>query len=316
MRGRTIHLETPSRLHFGLLSFGRRSGRQFGGVGVMIARPALRLRVSESEKLEADGPSASRAIQFARRAAQCLGGGQHVGLGVGTQLGMAVAAGVAHCCTGEVPDTIELARAVGRGLRSAVGVHGFAHGGLIYEGGKAADEKISPLVEHASLPDAWRFVLVRPHEQQGLSGDRERHAFESLPPVEPETTDALRREIETRLVPAAAAGCFEKFSESVFRYGRKAGECFAACQGGPYASPRLASLVEAIRSLGVEGVGRSSWGPTLFALLPDESQANDFVGRLRRLPVARDCHTTISPPANHGVRLSTQLQRDEATIDS
>ena len=327
MRPRRIEIDAPSRLHFGMLSFGQRAGRQFGGAGVMVARPALRLRISSSEKLEAHGPSAARAIQFARRVARSLGLAEeprcrievlasppeHVGLGSGTQLGMAVAAGVAQFCTGRMPTAVELAQAVGRGVRSAVGVHGFAHGGLIYEAGKTSDEEISPMVDRIALPEEWRFVLLRPAGQKGLSGDREREAFKNLPPVDCQTTDELRCEIESRLLPAAAAGCFETFSESLYRFGTKAGNCFAAYQGGPFAGPRLAELVEVIRSLGVVGVGQSSWGPTLFALLADEDQASTFVQRFSALPAAKGLHVTITPAANRGARVRVLEASEEST---
>src|SRR4051794_19352028 len=38
-----LRLQTPSRLHFGLLSWGSESSRQFGGVGLMIDAPGLEI---------------------------------------------------------------------------------------------------------------------------------------------------------------------------------------------------------------------------------------------------------------------------------
>ena len=58
----------------------------------------------------------------------------------------------------------------------------------------------------------------------------------------------------TRLIPAAAAEDFARFSESVFRYGRLAGLCFAEFQGGPYNGRQLEELVQRVRSLGISGV--------------------------------------------------------------
>ena len=38
-----LHIETPSRLHFGLLGWGHRTApREFGGVGLMVDRPGSR----------------------------------------------------------------------------------------------------------------------------------------------------------------------------------------------------------------------------------------------------------------------------------
>ena len=88
-------------------------------------------------------------------------------------------------------------------------------------------------------------------------------------------------ELAEELIPAATEGQFDRFSESLYRYGHAAGMCFAARQGGPFASPRVAQLIETIRSLKVRGVGQSSWGPTVFAVLPSEAAADDLVARLR-----------------------------------
>ena len=44
-----LTLRTPSRLHFGLLSWGSKSARQFGGVGLMIDAPGLEIIAQPSE---------------------------------------------------------------------------------------------------------------------------------------------------------------------------------------------------------------------------------------------------------------------------
>ncbi len=70
-------------------------------------------------------------------------------------------------------------------------------------------------------------------------------------------------------VPGAASGNFVEFGESLYRYGYQAGMLFAKRQGGPYAGRRATELVDWIRGQGIRGVGQSSWGPTIFALLAD-----------------------------------------------
>ena len=81
-----------------------------------------------------------------------------------------------------------------------------------------------------------------------------------------------------------------------------AGLCFAANQGGPYFTPQLARLVEEIRELGVRGVGQSSWGPTLFALLPDEAAAQRFIERMSST-AAQQLDLTIAAPTKRGARI-------------
>lgn len=230
-------------------------------------------------------------------------GPAHAGLGSGTQLGMAVALGLARWC-GARPQTAEaLARAVGRGRRSAVGIHGACLGGLILEGGKLTDEEVSPLVSRVALPDAWRFVLFLPNDGTGLSGEAEQQAFERLPPVPAEVTGALCRELLCELVPAAARDDFERFSESLYRYGRLAGECFAVRQGGVYAGADIERLVMRCRDFGVPGAGQSSWGPTVFALCRDQREAESLSKELSAAGELRQRTTLISSPDNCGIRV-------------
>ncbi len=112
--------------------------RQFGGVGMMIEQPGLQVRVESSSSWSASGPLAQRALTFARRLAQGTqqeagdwnlpprslwieqAAPEHVGLGTGTQLGLAVARALV-VSWGLECDLPTLARRVGRGLRSALG---------------------------------------------------------------------------------------------------------------------------------------------------------------------------------------------------
>jgi predicted sugar kinase len=174
----------------------------------------------------------------------------------------------------------QLATCVGRGLRSAVGTYGFLDGGFVAEPGKGDGEALAPLGRRLEVPDAWRFVLIRPTDRQGCHGEEERAAFMRLPPVPKKTTAMLDAELHERMVPALERQDCEGFGDSVYRYGLLAGECFATCQGGPFASSRLAAIVGRVRALGVAGVGQSSWGPTLFAILSDDCRARKLVDQL------------------------------------
>ena len=312
----TIQVVAPSRLHFGMLSFGQPDTRQFGGVGVMIDRPGIRLTVSPSGRFEVRGPLEDRAAKFARHMFTALGlecepacrieiveaPPQHVGLGTGTQLGLAVAAGLRAALGRDDLDYVTLAQLVGRGERSSIGTHGFAVGGLLVEAGKYEGEAVSPLVSRVEMPDEWRFVLLTLRGQKGTHGDSERRAFSDLPPVPTAATAGLCREVLLHLLPAASEARFERFSESLYRYGHMAGLCFSANQGGPFASSRLAAMVERIRQLEVHGVGQSSWGPTLFAVLPDQDAAERFAARLA--DEEKDLDLIIARPNNCGAMIT------------
>jgi beta-RFAP synthase len=311
-----VIITAPSRLHFGMFSFGDPRRRQFGGVGAMIEQPGLQLRIARAEQLQTSGPLASRVERFARRWAEFRGVAapprrievlsappQHVGLGVGTQLALAVGAGLNASCGFGAMTPAELAACMGRGQRSAVGTYGFYHGGLIIEDGKWEQGELAPLRERIALPMEWRFVLLRPGACQGISGDEERHAFRELPAPAEAVTRRLWTLVERRVAPAARQADFAAFSAGLYEFGLEAGMCFAPWQGGPFASSQLAEWVEAIRAMGVTGVGQSSWGPTVFALLPDQSTAEAFLREFLDRHATVTIYSIITPPNNTGGKI-------------
>jgi beta-RFAP synthase len=220
-------------------------------------------------------------------------------LGVGTQLALSVAAGLSAFCGLPASAPQELARSVGRGRRSAIGTYGFVYGGLIVEQGKLPSEGISPLDTRLALPEAWRFVLVRPIAAAGLSGDLENAAIEDTV-VDPGVTSELIREVREELVPAVATGAFSPFASSLDRYCKLAGSFYLQQQGGLYNGPILTSLVDRIRSWGHEGVGQSSWGPTLFVVQPDQDAAQRLEKQLRRDGEEMMLDVVIARPDNRG----------------
>jgi beta-RFAP synthase len=281
----TISIRSPSRLHFGLLSVHSADvgGRRFGGVGLMIDRPGVRLSLQPAPAWTATGPCAERALEFAKhfiatvpserrlgalhvQVEQCPA--EHVGLGVGTQLALAVARGLALMTGLEHEDAAALARRVGRGARSSLGIHGFQHGGLLVEGGKTPDTAIAPLVARQPFPEAWQVLLVQPRGLCGAHGTREVEAFASLTPSDRDhaRTEALCRLTLLGILPALLERDLPAFGEALHEFNRKAGEWFQVWQEGVYSHPRVAELVDAIRGQGTAGAGQSSWGPTVFAI--------------------------------------------------
>ena len=301
MSRRVVEVTTGSRLHFGLMSFGQPEVCKFGGVGMMIDAPAVKLRLTAAADLAVTGPSAALALRYVESVAKAEWFGRrprchievravptpHVGLGSGTQLALAVVAGL-NALYDRKPLTAEqLAGTVARGRRSAVGLYGFLHGGLIYEAGKFDVDEISPLVSRVAIPRDWRFLLVRPTDGEGLSGDAERVAFDRVPPVPAEATARMCYEATCGLVPAGTEGKFELFSESLARFGHAAGSCFAPLQGGIFASERIATVAQELAGLGIVGVGQSSWGPTVFACYPASRRPKRPCGNSRRVPPPR-----------------------------
>jgi beta-ribofuranosylaminobenzene 5'-phosphate synthase len=294
-----LRLTTPSRLHFGLLAWGPRAPRQFGGVGLMIDRPGLELTAREAPGWQAEGPLADRTLRIAGRVAGLLAQRgaavppvrfaidrappEHVGLGTGTQISLAVARALAGLAgLGDLP-VAELAGLTGRGLRSGIGLHGFAHGGLIVDGGRRIPEGVPPLLSRLEFPPDWGVLVVIPASTPGLHGPGEIQAFDGLPPLSEALTDRLCRLVLLGLMPAVVERDLVRFGEALTELQHHVGRLFAPAQGGPYALPELEAIVTWLRTQGLHGVGQSSWGPTLYGF--SQAPADRRAAILRRLRV-------------------------------
>lgn len=366
-----IYIRTPSRLHFGLLSWTDAKPRAFGGAGLMIEEPHIELIAEAASDLRvfasptvAGGEAENRTIHplssslisaaelqrlssqpsphevsslwhpkfrlngesrtipeeaVLERVRKILAGQQplavevlsspseHSGLGTGTQLTLAVAvanrwlSGSVHYHHDFAFVPVEdLAIATGRGKRSAIGVHGFQNGGFLVDGGFSKQTKLAPLVARCDFPPHWAIVLIRPKLPPGLHGPLERQAFSEQSAISEATADRLCRLLLTGMLPAIHEFDHAGFSEALYEYNYKVGECFSFAQSGPYAHPRLAEIVRTTRSLGIAGVGQSSWGPTLFAICenPDQGQwlCDQLFSQLSVLP----SETMITAANNSG----------------
>ncbi|UUO04417.1 hypothetical protein M4951_13545 [Blastopirellula sp. J2-11] len=318
-----LEIRTPSRLHFGLLSFGNPSVAAYGGCGVMIQQPALRLTVDHADCFSAHGVAAARIREFAQRWSrhheQALPAvtirtthspRQHVGLGLGTQLGLGVAT-LLNCASQTGPESIEsLAASVGRGARSAVGCYGFRQGGFIAERGVETAGQLSPLESRTKFPADWTFLLVFQAKRSGISGKAETTAFRQLPPVSLDVTNQLKRILYDEMTPALQGADYDHFSDGLFRYGELAGNCFVKVQGGAYLNQLSQRTVDALQQFGVRGVGQSSWGPTIFGLCANRQQAEAARDYLGETLAGEELEMEITAADNSGAQLIADAQCD------
>lgn len=325
-----VRVRTGARLHFGPFAVGATLGRRFGGVGLMIDAPGVDLTVSaaasgaSTDEIESD-PTVRGVIEAALRGyRQTMPDGAalppvrlrvdsfippHAGLGSGTQTALAVARALSEWeqrtnsssrRTGHaVVAASELARRTGRGLRSGIGIAGFESGGLLLDAGKSSPDGIGALVARLDMP-AWPFVLVTPKDRPGLSGAEEREAFSRLGPMRPELTDRLCRIALLDLAGAVREADFNAASRALSEFGTEVGRYFAPVQGGTLAHPRMRDLAEALRHEGVEGIGQTSWGPTLFVMTADDDAASRLVERIKRHEITGDCVIQIAHSLNRG----------------
>jgi beta-ribofuranosylaminobenzene 5'-phosphate synthase len=295
--GDEVFVETSARLHFGVLDLRGERGRWFGGLGAPAPAPTTLVSASAADSLEVQGDDAGRAGEFARRflSHHAIRGGarvrvhhalpRHAGLGSGTQLALAVGRALAelHGINSDVP---QLARAVGRGRRSAIGIWTFAGGGLVVEGGHLPGEgprriAIGPLLARLAFPPFWRCVLAVPQAASGLSGTEEASAFDRLPAPPDREVERVAHLVLMVLLPAVADADIEAFGSALTEIQEATGRWFAPVQGGVFAPGPSAALVRWMRKWGASGVGQSSWGPSVYGIVEGEAAGARLAEQLR-----------------------------------
>ena len=289
----TVVVETAARLHFGVLDLRGSLGRWFGGIGASAPGPTLRVTAKPAPELRAGGEDAARALEFARRFQKHFGVRdgvdihidralpRHAGLGSGTQLALAVARAMAEV-TGIAADIPDLACAVGRTKRSAIGTWTFAGGGLVLEGGRRREgDGVAPLLARIPFPPSWRCVVAVPAADAGISGAEEAEAFAHLPPASESEVERVAHLVLMGLLPAVADGDIAAFGSALSAVQSITGRWFASAQGGTFAPGLGADLVRRMPTWGAAGAGQSSWGPTVYGVVEGESAGAQLAERVR-----------------------------------
>jgi beta-RFAP synthase len=280
-----VQVSTGSRLHFGLLrlpptpDWPDDGARYFGGAGLMIAEPRVSVVVERSEQWSAGGERAARALKAGQRFAAAIDRQdrfaiwvercprEHVGLGVGTQLELAVGLALAQLVDCRI-GAREMAAIMGRGQRSGIGVHGFAQGGFLIDEGKRRLEELSVVRSHA-FPENWLLYLLTPGTQCPWHGDREKAAFAALGA---QSSDRMQRLLRSSIEPSVIAGDIRAFGSALTEYNALAGEFFRNVQFGRYAAPFAEDAIDWLHKHGAAAVGQSSWGPTVFSIWDDRAR--------------------------------------------
>jgi len=312
-----VEVFAPARLHLGFLDLNGGLGRRFGSLGLTIDGIGTHLTVTRAAAASRREPPPQRAQRildaltegrFAALGPLTLSVAatipEHVGLGSGTQLGLAVASAVA-ALAGESLSARALAPLVERGARSGIGIGAFETGGFLVDGGKASEDAPAPIIARAIFPPEWRVILIFDAQGRGLSGPAEIAAFQALPSF-PETMAAqLCRLTLLRLLPGFAEADFASVADSIGEIGARLGDYFAPVQGGRYASPRVAASLEWLRGEGFSGIGQSSWGPTGFVLVADRVAAQALQSELvRRFGASGALSFRVCAGRNRGAEIS------------
>ncbi len=284
-----VVVETGARLHFALLDLTGDLGRIDGSIGVALTRPRLVLRACPGRSLKTNmfPDLAHLALQRLNKHYGLHKGLEievlesyphHVGLGLTTQMLLSTAAAynALYGCNATVR---ELARIVGRGGTSGVGVAAFEHGGFIFDGGHTfgpgkqkqgflpSDRSAAPpppVLFRSPLPRDWIFDVFVPQSSAGLSGRPELEFFRKNCPIQGRDTCKIAHIVLSCILPAVAERDVETFVKGInllttlgfkrkeinrqSKFVKRLIRCFAQAVGGSAA------------------VGMSSFGPAIFVI--------------------------------------------------
>lgn len=290
-------IKTPSRLHITLIDLNGSLGRMDGSVGLTIEKPGLTLQAEpqnkgievvfkdydRSEKLMANyrekiENAAAKMLKFLN-----ISSGfkfivketypAHSGLGSGTQLSLAVGKAVLKINNRDMAAP-EIAKIVGRGGTSGIGVGSFDYGGFIIDGGHSITEKPGflpssaskasppPIIARYDFPEDWNIILAVPDVPAGASGREEVNIFQKYCPVPLGDVQKLSHILLMKMMPAVVEADIDSFGFSVNQIqttGFKKVEL-------ELQHPLISTLIENMRSAGAAGAGMSSFGPAVYAV--------------------------------------------------
>ena len=290
-------IKTPSRLHLTLIDLNGSIGRIDGGVGLTIEKPGFILQAEpqddnidiffENQNLSQGlmKEYKSKIENSAKKMLEFLKNDSgfkflvketypaHSGLGSGTQISLAVGKIILKLCNNDM-DAPEIAKIVGRGGTSGIGVRAFDQGGFIIDGGHRIHDKPdflpssaskaspAPLITRYDFPDDWNIILAIPNVPAGASGSKEVDIFQRYCPIHLEEVQKLSHMLLMKMMPAVVEADISSFGDSINQIqgiGFKKVEL-------ELQHPLINTLIENMRFAGAAGAGMSSFGPTVYAI--------------------------------------------------
>jgi beta-ribofuranosylaminobenzene 5'-phosphate synthase len=317
----SVKVKASARLHLGFLDLNGGTGRRFGSLGLAIDRPVTTLTIEPAPTASVDGPERDRVAVHLAALSERVGlrGSYrvtireaipaHVGLGSGTQLALAMAAAL-RGLEDLPPDTGGDALFLQRGLRSGIGAALFSTGGFVIDGGHGAGKAMPPILCRLDFPEDWRIILVMDAAMKGVHGAREREAFATLPQFSAAAAAEICQRVLMQALPALVEHDLPQFGEAISRIQTILGNYFAPAQGGArYTSPAVAAVMTLLERQGAKGIGQSSWGPTGFAFVASDDEAQRLVKLVQGDMSAHENNAQTNPimlickGINHGAKI-------------
>jgi len=267
-----VRVSAPSRLHFGFLNLSDAYYKMFGGVGLAIKKPRNVFIFEKCNQVMVD--SGSRELQQKAKKIVDLTGipgikveveeeiPSHKGFGSGTSATLSILSGAKKLYEDELDWNIEkVAADMGRFKYSNVGLNTFKYGGFVVEGGSKDP------IYRTDFPKGWKVLLVTPNSK-GVSGREEEELLTKIIPVSKDYTGRVTAEVFCRMIPSIGKD-IDEFGTALHNIQETMGDVFEVAQDGRYSTENGQKLVSKLKDI-AKGVGQSSWGPTIYQILPSK----------------------------------------------
>jgi len=195
---------------------------------------------------------------------------RHSGFGSGTQLGLALAK--SYCLHHKLNFSAwDLAKIIGRGARSGIGIGVFEQGGFIVDGGKSDKKNMPPIIVRKKFPENWKILLILDLNKNGLHGNQEITAIKNLPEFDKSLSSHLCYVTLLKVLPSLSEENFKLFASGLNEIQKIMGKYFSTLQGGSmFMSRKVADAMSYLETEYDVALGQSSWGPTGFAIFESE----------------------------------------------
>ncbi|MGC8982666.1 MAG: GHMP kinase [Desulfurococcaceae archaeon] len=309
-----VVVESPARLHFGVVNPFNNEYRLYVSAGVAISRPKTRVVTYPDRGLHIEGCRSEELLKRLEPLIDALKlkkghviveecAPTHVGLGSTTQLLLSAAR--ALLIANEITNVsiVDIAKLLKLGRVSGVGTYVHMYGGFVVDAGRKHQTDFPKLLLRLPFPEEWRFVVIIP-KGKGLDEHLEYQIFETARPAAPEVVWRASFMLFHELVPAIIEQDFDAFSKALSELQRTVGLMFREYQGGVFAHYSNVAI-DALLSAGVVGVGQSSWGPAVYGVVRGAERAHSIASSIKAL--LSDSEVFVADPDNRGAVVKIEL---------
>ena len=281
-----VSVSTTARLHMGFYDLLHEN--RFGSLGVCLDSPVTQISIQKSEATlitAENDENDEHIVKIVDKFVKALNLKEHftlnvkkampthVGFGSGTQMALAIGAGLNQLFNLNL-SVPQLAAIANRGKRSGIGMATFIQGGLIVDSGKT-NGQLPEIANRQLVPERWHFLLISDSAHVGVHDAAELHAFKTLKPA----PYSVKNLVLNNMIPAVARDDLLAFGAYMMDLQAYNGEYFAPIQGGHYASQDVSEVLAWLQQHGAPCIGQSSWGPTGFAIVGSAELAESLINK-------------------------------------